>query len=139
MKNGDISNRGAPIIAFRVEGLLLSKPEKRWERFLSRFPLSDLVVRKLNMEYVRLLNYIWRRTDYTINLYSFASPISAKSLEKRLSSVHYSNIFLVSGYENLRKHLESQYTVYYIDVDEQALSVVGNMGLHVDEINKIIF
>lgn len=132
MKNNNISNKEAPIIAFNIDNLLFeTQPKSNIFDNLSLF----FARKQVNQQFVDTVNNIWYNYPYSIYLVSKQIVSEAeRTLEgidiQATKVVHY------TGIDNLRRLLNYRFYLY-IDNDRDLLSQLSSKNaIHIDELQN---
>lgn len=149
MKGGDLSNRSAPRIAFSLNCILRPKQKEQRsikDKLLSFFsPILAEDTTESLFEIipgnVSRINRLWRRTDWSFDLYAIDDPRRRSYLEDLLEGVGYSEIVVVRDVLELRDKLEASGALYYFDTDPETIAIVSTArvkALHFDELESVV-
>lgn len=141
MKNGDIGNRTAPIIAFNIDNLLFKRDRK--EGFIEgvKFAIASdkikYLSRPLNKLFVNTIIDVWVKRPYSI--YFITKHPFEKDIEDFLDfkTIPYTKLICISDVFELRDLAVNQFT-YYFDTDLKTISVVGKNALSFDKLRDVI-
>ena len=129
MINGDISNRKAPSILFRVEDFLVkyretSTIDKVMNKLIGkhkRAELSEVVVEEIDV--------IFRMTDFTVGLVCMKEDWSKYPSDIRniiIDALPITDVHLVHDYLDIKTLLDSGQYSFYVDDDRERQNLVGH-------------
>lgn len=128
MKHGDISNRQAPSLLFRVDNFLV-KPQKD--------TLTDKILNKLvgetrrsqiDLEVSSVIKVLFQHTDYSVGLIIMKSEWDKypTSLKAELVDLPITDIYLANDHFDICSKLINREYLYYVDDDLNQHSLVGH-------------
>lgn len=130
MRNGDISNRQAPIILFRVEDLLVKSPSPKnlKEKVVTKL-LGEHHYSELDRSALDTIHYIYRDTDCTSELVCLESEWVKYPTHLRREikeDLPISNLHICLDDHEVDKLLERPYYTHYVDNVESRLPFINH-------------
>ena len=140
MLHGDISNKGAVLIAFRLDNFLL---QYKQEGILNTIANKMWDINKratINPKVVQALNFVYKYTDYSPILI-MDSQYYTKGLEEYLVSnyIPYSRLLKVNSRNQIMSMLITKEIEYYVDdhiLEWYQYTPKGKSMLTLEEFNK---
>ena len=137
MKNNDLSNSASIVIGVQCTNFLF---EEQTEGFKNKL-LNTLVGRQkrmtINEKVVNLLNYIFRETEYTVDLV-IPEEEYTDYLKERIETLPFNRVVLTKKPSDITGRLLIGDLSYYVDTPE-GLELVNNKNCKtLDEIYQII-
>jgi hypothetical protein len=125
MKYNDISNREAPIIAFNLDNLLYEEKSKS---------LFDIFKpRKLNQNFLDIVNNIWYNFEFSIYLVSGELTSDTFTRVEDID-IQFTNAIHYTGIDNLRRMIQYRFHLY-VDGDNELISKLSAKNvIHIDDI-----
>lgn len=117
MKNNDLSNRGTPVIAIRIEDNVITRDDNTGIKMIDDFMhrISPFLNCKVDSKYAKVLNYICRNTSYTVDLIVDKKYVNDKHLLNILEHLPYNNLIGVSSNNELFSKVMNDEYLYIID------------------------
>lgn len=129
MLHGDISNKKAPSILFRVDGLLV-----KYKTATRKDKLLNIIIGKhkraeIDTRVASTLKRTFRATDYSIGVAVLESEWTKYSSELKEELIHLpiGDIHLIRDHHDISLMLDSYEYTLYIDDNEENLSLVNSM------------
>lgn len=139
MKHGDISNRQAPIIAFRVEDFLLKKKDTNLIEKVRNVIQGNYSMNELNLAVVSAINFIFRGTDMSAYLVVDEDTKFNEYEKELLDQVNYSSMISVAKPVEITVHLMIGEFTYYVDSDLSRMSKVNHKKcITLSDLNQLI-
>ena len=137
MKNNDLSNSASIVIGVQCKNFLF---EEQTEGFKNKL-LNTLVGRQkrmtINEKVLNLLNYIFRETEYTVDLVIPEGEYT-DYLKERIETLPFNRVVLTKKPSDITGRLLIGDLSYYVDTPE-GLELVNNKNCKtLDEIYQII-
>lgn len=141
MLYNDISNKGAKALAFRIEDFLVEFNKKDLVNKL----LSPLGVinpyrkARLNPGVVSALEFIYKKTDMTVDLIVDEKFFYNDDLNNLLEGLPFSEIVVIVKPVNIAVGLNTKRWEYYIDNDIERMNIIGtNKCLTLKQFNYLV-
>ena len=142
MKNNDLSNQTAPILAFNADTLLFeeSKGVGFMQKIVDKFKTESQLYleREINKTTRYILEKIWNNQNVAIHLVTFESFSGEIEDYLREEDIYFTHMHEVKNFEEFVIKVRNNY-MYYFDSDTSILSRLGcKHALNFLEINKVI-
>jgi len=138
MRNGDLSNRSAPVIAFRVEDFLVRFKTNRLIDKVLNFIVGKERRAELDPDVVSALNFIFKHTDMTVELIVDKNN-NTDELVKVIEHLPYGRLTPIRKPVEIAILLNVGDISYYVDNDEERISLVGHRHcITLEELNTLI-
>ena len=127
MRNGDISNKEAPVIAFNMDNLLFeSKSDSIFDIFKKK---------KLNQTFIDIVNNIWYNYEFSIYLVSSQIVLEAEKILENVD-IQVTRVVHYTGESNLQRLLTYRFYLY-VDSDVNLISRLScKNAIHIDELQN---
>lgn len=137
MKNGDISNQHGFHIAVRIEDTLLKKDGKKLAGVVDKLFNTSLSY-SVDEDVLKLVQYIYRRTEHTVILVVDENFHANKKLEEFQQLFPFETLYIKNESEITMRLITGDLT-YYLDEDDYRRSLVNNKyAITLDEFNTIL-
>lgn len=115
MKYNDLSNRGCPVIALRVEDTLIDikKSSNILESFMNR--LSPFLNATVNKSAYKTIMHLFRNTDYTVDLIVDKKYLKDRHLLNIINNMPYNNLVGIKNNTEIEGKILNEEYLYYVD------------------------
>lgn len=138
MLHNDLSNMASFSIGFRCVDFLIKYKEYTLPDRVLNAIFSKEKRAKVNERIKSVMEYIYRNTEYTVDLI-IESKDYTEELRELIDSFPFSRIVLIERESQIAQRLITGDLSYYVDDDDYRRSLVGNKNaITLDELQSII-
>lgn len=129
MLHGDISNKKAPSILFRVDGLLVKYKEATLKDKLLNTILGKQKRAEIDTKVASTIKRTFRTTDYAIGVAVFENEWTkySSALKEELIHLPIGDIHIISDYHDITLMLDSGEYTFYVDSDIDKVTLVNSL------------
>ena len=128
MLNGDISNRAAPTIAFRVEDNLIQYKENTFKDKVLNFILGKEKRAEINPKVLKAIYYIFKHTDMSVDLVAYKDNVNDEFLTL-LKDVPYNRLKIFEKEVSILIDLNVKEYDYFVDNNAERRSRIGHKNV----------